>query len=299
VGVGNGDVVDEVLAGERRHEAQADAGLLDAQEARRLAAQVGAGRRLDDDRGAGDDQVAAEGEAHRAALDADTAEARAHQRAKPEPGERGERDRGEEGEKDDEGESGPAGQPASLEPSGVCIGVARASRLQGAMLRPVPPRSRKTTTSSRLWRVPPGSTEVARGRGVSGSSAGRTGRNRAAPVREPDGTAYPARVAKIREIFVCRACGGTHSKWMGKCPDCGAWDSLEAERIEKGARSDPQRGLAAGWTAQIATGAEIEANGGREAGAVAGAVGGAAVAGAVALGELGQQAGPPRRATGI
>jgi len=86
---------------------------------------------------------------------------------------------------------------------------------------------------------------------------------------------------------------------MGKCPDCGAWDSLEAERIEKGARSDPQRGLAAGWTAQIATGAEIEANGGLEAAGVAGAVGVAAVAGAVALGDLGQQAGPPRRATGI
>lgn len=27
--------------------------------------------------------------------------------------------------------------------------------------------------------------------------------------------------------FLCNKCGSVHPKWMGKCPDCGTWDSLE------------------------------------------------------------------------
>ena len=34
-------------------------------------------------------------------------------------------------------------------------------------------------------------------------------------------------MAKARTHFVCRACGGVQTRWMGKCPDCGAWDGLE------------------------------------------------------------------------
>ncbi len=33
---------------------------------------------------------------------------------------------------------------------------------------------------------------------------------------------------KSRQQFLCGQCGSVHSKWLGKCPDCGAWDSLEA-----------------------------------------------------------------------
>lgn len=42
-------------------------------------------------------------------------------------------------------------------------------------------------------------------------------------------------VAKVRTSFLCRACGGVQPKWMGKCPDCGAWDALEkyVERPEQ------------------------------------------------------------------
>jgi DNA repair protein RadA/Sms len=34
-------------------------------------------------------------------------------------------------------------------------------------------------------------------------------------------------MAKPRTHFLCRECGGVQSRWMGKCPDCGAWDALE------------------------------------------------------------------------
>ena len=32
---------------------------------------------------------------------------------------------------------------------------------------------------------------------------------------------------KTRTKYVCQQCGGEQTKWMGKCPDCGAWNTLE------------------------------------------------------------------------
>lgn len=52
-------------------------------------------------------------------------------------------------------------------------------------------------------------------------------------------------MAKTRTIFLCTSCGSTHSRWMGKCPDCGGWDTLEESKFDKAASSDPQRG--GGW----------------------------------------------------
>jgi DNA repair protein RadA/Sms len=46
-------------------------------------------------------------------------------------------------------------------------------------------------------------------------------------------------MAKTRTIFVCQQCGAQQSRWMGKCPDCGTWDSL-VEQIE--AKSSSGRG---------------------------------------------------------
>ena len=43
-------------------------------------------------------------------------------------------------------------------------------------------------------------------------------------------------MAKTVIHYLCNACGGVQSRWMGKCPDCGAWDSLDkfSESREKG-----------------------------------------------------------------
>ncbi len=32
---------------------------------------------------------------------------------------------------------------------------------------------------------------------------------------------------KLRTKFICQQCGGEQSKWVGKCPDCGAWNTFE------------------------------------------------------------------------
>ena len=37
-------------------------------------------------------------------------------------------------------------------------------------------------------------------------------------------------MSKIKTVFQCQACGYTSPKWMGKCPDCGAWNSFAEER---------------------------------------------------------------------
>ena len=34
-------------------------------------------------------------------------------------------------------------------------------------------------------------------------------------------------------VFVCRECGATSPKWLGKCPDCGCWNTYDEEEIKE------------------------------------------------------------------
>ena len=34
-------------------------------------------------------------------------------------------------------------------------------------------------------------------------------------------------MAKARSVFTCSACGYESPRWVGKCPDCGAWNTME------------------------------------------------------------------------
>lgn len=43
-------------------------------------------------------------------------------------------------------------------------------------------------------------------------------------------------MAKEKSIFLCNECGYESPKWAGKCPSCGAWNSL----VERVVRSSPQ-----------------------------------------------------------
>ncbi len=40
---------------------------------------------------------------------------------------------------------------------------------------------------------------------------------------------------KPRSLFTCQKCGYQSAKWLGKCPDCNAWNSMVEELIVKGA----------------------------------------------------------------
>ena len=45
-------------------------------------------------------------------------------------------------------------------------------------------------------------------------------------------------MAKVSVQFVCGACGSSFAKWMGRCPDCGAWDTLDEVRVDPSAKRD-------------------------------------------------------------
>ena len=47
--------------------------------------------------------------------------------------------------------------------------------------------------------------------------------------------------AKVKTVFGCQACGFLSSKWLGRCPDCGEWNSFVEERQEVAA---PAKGRA-------------------------------------------------------
>ena len=40
-------------------------------------------------------------------------------------------------------------------------------------------------------------------------------------------------MAKVRTAFFCSSCGAQQSKWMGKCPSCGEWNTLVEEVIQR------------------------------------------------------------------
>ena len=39
-------------------------------------------------------------------------------------------------------------------------------------------------------------------------------------------------MAKSRSQFVCQQCGATYPKWMGRCENCGEWNSLVEQVAE-------------------------------------------------------------------
>ena len=39
-------------------------------------------------------------------------------------------------------------------------------------------------------------------------------------------------MAKTKTVYFCTSCGNETPKWVGRCPGCGAWNTLE-EHIEK------------------------------------------------------------------
>ncbi|QYK48649.1 MAG: DNA repair protein RadA [Phycisphaeraceae bacterium] len=76
-------------------------------------------------------------------------------------------------------------------------------------------------------------------------------------------------MAKSREVYVCTSCGAAHPRWMGKCSDCGAWDSLEKRARDAASEKDPQRGLVEAWSTVGAEHvADSPVSGDRGAGAV-------------------------------
>jgi DNA repair protein RadA/Sms len=61
--------------------------------------------------------------------------------------------------------------------------------------------------------------------------------------------------------FLCNQCGSVHPKWMGKCPDCGGWDTLQEYKAPTPDARTEARARVIGNTADFAHGAEAVALG--------------------------------------
>ncbi|WP_348754285.1 DNA repair protein RadA [uncultured Aquincola sp.] len=66
-------------------------------------------------------------------------------------------------------------------------------------------------------------------------------------------------MAKDKSIYTCRECGGTSPKWLGKCPHCGAWNTLEETAAEPAAGSGKNRFQSLARSQPVATLADIDA----------------------------------------
>ena len=44
-------------------------------------------------------------------------------------------------------------------------------------------------------------------------------------------------MSKIKTSFICQQCGYETNKWMGKCPECGEWNSLQEEIVQAAGKS--------------------------------------------------------------
>ncbi len=64
-------------------------------------------------------------------------------------------------------------------------------------------------------------------------------------------------MAKDKSIYVCSECGGSNPKWLGKCPHCGAWNTLE-ETVAEASSGKQHRFQSLARSAPVATLAEID-----------------------------------------
>ncbi len=68
-------------------------------------------------------------------------------------------------------------------------------------------------------------------------------------------------MAKEKSIYTCTECGGTSPKWLGKCPSCGAWNTLVESVAEGPAKNRYQTSRAGLNAAQpVTTLSDIEAS---------------------------------------
>ncbi len=66
--------------------------------------------------------------------------------------------------------------------------------------------------------------------------------------------ARPPHMKPPKTVFVCQECGAQSPKWLGRCADCGAWNSLVEERPqEAGARGRRHRYALAARAARVST----------------------------------------------
>ena len=50
-------------------------------------------------------------------------------------------------------------------------------------------------------------------------------------------------MSKTKSVFACQTCGHHTTKWLGRCPECGGWNTF-AEELQASPRPARQQGIA-------------------------------------------------------
>jgi DNA repair protein RadA/Sms len=50
-------------------------------------------------------------------------------------------------------------------------------------------------------------------------------------------------MSKAKSVFACQTCGHHTTKWLGRCPECGGWNTF-AEELQASPRPARQQGIA-------------------------------------------------------
>ncbi len=53
-------------------------------------------------------------------------------------------------------------------------------------------------------------------------------------------------MGKARVVYVCQQCGHQEPRWLGRCPDCGAWNSLAVDQVAPRPRGERGEGVGRG-----------------------------------------------------
>ncbi len=70
-------------------------------------------------------------------------------------------------------------------------------------------------------------------------------------------------MAKPKTQFVCTECGSAQMKWMGRCPDCGEWNTLQEVRIAAPAKGASSSRLSSTMPKTIQALSDVEQDGGQ------------------------------------
>ncbi|MEG1322690.1 MAG: AAA family ATPase, partial [Ruthenibacterium sp.] len=60
---------------------------------------------------------------------------------------------------------------------------------------------------------------------------------------------------KFKTVYVCTSCGEVSSRWMGRCPSCGEWNTMEEDVVKEATG----KGLSAAQSSRTSGGAAIVA----------------------------------------
>ena len=65
-------------------------------------------------------------------------------------------------------------------------------------------------------------------------------------------------MSKEKTAYVCTECGYDSAKWLGRCPNCGAWDTFKEVRLGKAPVAARQSAVGSAPSRQVRRLSEIE-----------------------------------------